>query len=110
LCYFYKLLVNLYFRLSDLQGEEQLLQRILVEQMIGLDPMERPPASAVRVHPIFWNKAQILTFFQVKSANVWTEYVELLNDMRIQSNCLTGSCVINTAELKLSIGSCPEAD
>jgi hypothetical protein len=48
-----------------LKGEEQLLQRILVEQMIGSDPMERPPASAVRVHPIFWDKAQILTFFQV---------------------------------------------
>lgn len=110
LCYSYKLLVNLYFRLNDLQGEEQLLQRILVEQMISLDPMERPPASAVRVHPIFWNKAQILTFFQVKSVNVWTEYVELLNDMRIQSNYLTGACAINTAELKLAIGSCPEAD
>jgi hypothetical protein len=78
------MLVNLYFRLSDLQGEEQLLQRILVEQMIGLDPMERPPASAVRVHPIFWNKARILTFFQVMSADVWTECVELLNDTIIQ--------------------------
>jgi len=53
------------FRLNDLQGEEKLLQQILVEQMISADPMERPPASAVRKHPIFWNKAQILTFFQV---------------------------------------------
>jgi len=53
------------FRLNDLQGEEKLLQRILVEQMICSDPMERPPAIAVRKHPIFWNKTQILTFFQV---------------------------------------------
>jgi hypothetical protein len=53
------------FRLNDLEGEEKLLQRILVEQMISADPMERPPASAVRKHPIFWNKTQILTFFQV---------------------------------------------
>jgi hypothetical protein len=55
----------MYYRLSDLQGEEKLLQKILVEQMISSDPMERPPASAVRLHPIFWNKNQILSFFQV---------------------------------------------
>jgi hypothetical protein len=76
--------------------------------MISLDPGERPPASAVRVHPIFWNKAQILTFFQVKSANVWTECVELLNDTRIQHNYVTRTCALNTTELKLAIGSCPE--
>ncbi|KAJ4444309.1 hypothetical protein ANN_06101 [Periplaneta americana] len=58
------------FRLSELEGEEKLLQKILVEQMISTDPMERPPASAVRLHPIFWNKCQVLTFFQDVSDRV----------------------------------------
>ena len=81
------------FSLDDLQGEEKLLQRILVEQMINSDPMERPPASAVRKHPIFWNKTQILTFFQVQNSNYLVIYglnmFELLNDVRILINLTT---------------------
>jgi len=71
-----------------------------VEQMISADPMERPPASAVRRHPIFWNKTQILTFFQVQYANYdlimyGLNMFESLNDVIILIK-LTAAWWINT--------------
>ena len=35
----------------------------LIEKMISLDPLERPPARAILIHPIFWSKEKILGFF-----------------------------------------------
>ncbi|PSN49742.1 Serine/threonine-protein kinase/endoribonuclease IRE1 [Blattella germanica] len=61
------------FRLSDLEGEENFLHKLLIEQMISYEPMERPPACAVGLHPIFWNKSRILSFFQDVSDRIEKE-------------------------------------
>lgn len=41
------------------------LALVLIQAMIASQPGNRPPATAVQQHPIFWNAAQILGFFQV---------------------------------------------
>lgn len=54
--------------LSGLQGiseSDRELALILIKAMIANSPTDRPPAIAIFQHPIFWNAAQILGFFQV---------------------------------------------
>ncbi|XP_068087142.1 serine/threonine-protein kinase/endoribonuclease IRE1 [Anabrus simplex] len=59
--------------LPDLEGEEKALQRTLIELMISSEAIERPPASAVQKHPIFWDKAYVLAFFQDVSDRIEKE-------------------------------------
>lgn len=42
----------------------------LIEKMLSIDPLERPPARAILRHPIFWSKEKILAFFQDVSDRV----------------------------------------
>lgn len=59
--------------LSSLHGisdSDRELALILIRTMIASVPADRPPASAIHEHPIFWNAAQILGFFQDVSDRV----------------------------------------
>ncbi|KAL0110554.1 hypothetical protein PUN28_013865 [Cardiocondyla obscurior] len=56
---------------SDLTALEQVsslsdreLALMLIKAMISSNPAARPPASAICNYPIFWNLAEILSFFQ----------------------------------------------
>lgn len=54
-------------RISETDKQVALL---LIKAMIASDPIDRPPAQAIHNHPMFWDAAQILTFFQVTSCNI----------------------------------------
>ncbi|XP_014217501.1 serine/threonine-protein kinase/endoribonuclease IRE1 [Copidosoma floridanum] len=59
--------------LSNLQSisqNDKEIALVLIKAMISLDPKSRPSAQAVLNHPIFWDAAQILTFFQDVSDRV----------------------------------------
>ncbi|XP_015520215.1 serine/threonine-protein kinase/endoribonuclease IRE1 [Neodiprion pinetum] len=59
--------------LSVLQGisaSDRELALILIRAMIAGTPADRPPATAIHQHPIFWSAAQILGFFQDVSDRV----------------------------------------
>ncbi|KAK7794108.1 hypothetical protein R5R35_012602 [Gryllus longicercus] len=60
-------------QLNDLEGDDKLMHRTLVEAMINTDPSRRPPASAIVKHPIFWKNHSILTFFQDVSDRIEKE-------------------------------------
>ncbi|XP_076627174.1 serine/threonine-protein kinase/endoribonuclease Ire1 isoform X1 [Colletes latitarsis] len=49
------------------------LALILIKAMIASDPSERPPVMAVQDHPIFWESARVLGFFQDVSDRVEKE-------------------------------------
>lgn len=55
------------YRLSELKGDEVQIElaRMLIAKLISVDANQRPPARAVLVYPLFWNKAKILAFYQV---------------------------------------------
>ena len=42
----------------------------LIEKMLSIDPLERPPARAILKHPIFWQTEKVLAFFQDVSDRV----------------------------------------
>lgn len=58
------------YRLAELEGENNALQHNLISAMITADPGSRPSAVAVRNHPVFWNGARTLAFFQDVSDHV----------------------------------------
>ncbi|EFX77192.1 hypothetical protein DAPPUDRAFT_305906 [Daphnia pulex] len=48
----------------------------LIEKMLSVDPLERPPARAILKHPIFWAKEKVLAFFQDVSDRVEKDSTE----------------------------------
>ena len=48
----------------------------LIEKMLSIDPLERPPARAILKHPIFWAKEKVLAFFQDVSDRVEKDSTE----------------------------------
>nr|CAD7443363.1 unnamed protein product [Timema bartmani] len=64
--------------LTDLKSDEKLLSLTLVEAMISMEAHKRPQATAVLKHPLFWDKAKILAFFQDVSDRVEKESDESL--------------------------------
>nr|CAD7199765.1 unnamed protein product [Timema douglasi] len=65
-------------KLTDLESDENLLSLTLVEAMISMEAHKRPQATAVLKHPLFWDKAKILAFFQDVSDRVEKESDESL--------------------------------
>ncbi|CAG2054452.1 unnamed protein product [Timema podura] len=65
-------------KLTDLRSDEKLLSLTLVEAMISMEAHKRPQATAVLKHPLFWDKAKILAFFQDVSDRVEKESDESL--------------------------------
>nr|CAD7575199.1 unnamed protein product [Timema californicum] len=65
-------------KLTDLESDENLLSLTLVEAMINMEAHKRPQATAVLKHPLFWDKAKILAFFQDVSDRVEKESDESL--------------------------------
>ncbi|BES98404.1 serine threonine-protein kinase [Nesidiocoris tenuis] len=56
--------------------EEDKLWKTLIMKMISQNPLERPSASTVRRHPVFWSKPYILSFLQDVSDRIEKETVE----------------------------------
>ncbi|KOC68783.1 Serine/threonine-protein kinase/endoribonuclease ire-1 [Habropoda laboriosa] len=52
------------------------LALVLIKAMIASNPSERPPVIAVHDHPIFWEPARILGFFQDVSDRVEKERID----------------------------------
>ncbi|XP_033215389.1 serine/threonine-protein kinase/endoribonuclease IRE1 isoform X2 [Belonocnema kinseyi] len=50
--------------LHGISESDKEIALVLIKAMITGNPTERPPASAIKNYPIFWNSAQILNFFQ----------------------------------------------
>ncbi|KAF6202382.1 hypothetical protein GE061_004781 [Apolygus lucorum] len=62
------------FKLSGLGDDE--LWKTLILKMICQNPLDRPSASTVRKHPVFWERSYALTFLQDVSDRVEKETVE----------------------------------
>jgi len=56
------------YDLSDLAAD--ITGYCLIEKMLSIDPLERPPAHAILKHPIFWQTEKVLAFFQDVSDRV----------------------------------------
>ncbi|KAL7301231.1 hypothetical protein TKK_0006195 [Trichogramma kaykai] len=56
--------------LKNIPEYDKNMGLLLIKAMIDDDPVYRPPARAIEDHPIFWDAAQILTFFQDVSDRV----------------------------------------
>ncbi|XP_029675812.1 serine/threonine-protein kinase/endoribonuclease IRE1 [Formica exsecta] len=50
--------------LRGISSSDTELALLLIKAMICSNPAGRPPASAICSYPIFWNSAEILSFFQ----------------------------------------------
>lgn len=50
---------------DGISQNDKELALVLIKAMIASNPSERPPVMAVHDHPIFWEPATILEFFQV---------------------------------------------
>lgn len=51
--------------IQDISKSDKELAIVLIKAMIGSNPIDRPPSSAVENHPFFWSPAEVLNFFQV---------------------------------------------
>ncbi|PBC25233.1 Serine/threonine-protein kinase/endoribonuclease ire-1 [Apis cerana cerana] len=58
---------------DEISQYDKELALILIKAMIANNPSERPPVMAVHDHPIFWEPAKILGFFQDVSDRVEKE-------------------------------------
>ncbi|XP_043785399.1 serine/threonine-protein kinase/endoribonuclease IRE1 isoform X1 [Apis laboriosa] len=58
---------------DEISQNDKELALILIKAMIANNPSERPPVMAVHDHPIFWEPAKILGFFQDVSDRVEKE-------------------------------------
>ncbi|OAD60687.1 Serine/threonine-protein kinase/endoribonuclease ire-1 [Eufriesea mexicana] len=67
------------------QNDKQLAL-ILIKAMIANNPSERPPVMAVYGHPIFWDPARILGFFQDVSDRVEKEHIDSPTLIALESN------------------------
>ncbi|KAJ8682778.1 hypothetical protein QAD02_018570 [Eretmocerus hayati] len=56
--------------LQNISENDKQIALVLIKAMISSDPVDRPPAQAVYEHPMFWEAAQVLTFFQDVSDRV----------------------------------------
>ena len=46
---------------SDLQAiSDDAAAHTLIERMLSVNPVERPPARAIHRHPIFWSREKVL--------------------------------------------------
>ncbi|KAG7154594.1 Serine/threonine-protein kinase/endoribonuclease IRE1-like [Homarus americanus] len=61
------------FKLDDLNEENDVSCRTLIERMVSSKPSERPPTSAVLRHPFYWSPEKVLGFFQDASDRVEKE-------------------------------------
>ncbi|KAG7210888.1 hypothetical protein KM043_012369 [Ampulex compressa] len=59
--------------LQGISRHDKDLALTLIRAMIAGDPSERPPAMAIYDYPIFWDAAQVLSFFQDVSDRVEKE-------------------------------------
>lgn len=55
-----------------------VLANELINDMIGKDPVKRPPAKAILAHPFFWNAEKILNFLQVRTTILTLETLQSL--------------------------------
>lgn len=51
--------------LQNISENDKQVALVLIKAMVDSDPLRRPPAQAIYDHPMFWDAAQVLTFFQV---------------------------------------------
>ncbi|XP_058791502.1 serine/threonine-protein kinase/endoribonuclease IRE1 isoform X2 [Phymastichus coffea] len=56
--------------LQNISENDKQVALVLIKAMIASDPIDRPPAQAIHDHPMFWDAAQVLTFFQDVSDRV----------------------------------------
>ncbi|XP_017884608.1 serine/threonine-protein kinase/endoribonuclease ire-1 isoform X2 [Ceratina calcarata] len=61
---------------DGISRNDKELALVLIKAMISSNPSERPPVTAVYDHPIFWEPARILGFFQDVSDRVEKEQVD----------------------------------
>ncbi|XP_075231687.1 serine/threonine-protein kinase/endoribonuclease IRE1-like [Lycorma delicatula] len=50
------------YKLTSLK--EKALWYNLIKNMISSEPLERPPATVIKYHPVFWDKLTVLSFLQ----------------------------------------------
>ncbi|KAI4494959.1 hypothetical protein M0804_001160 [Polistes exclamans] len=62
--------------LHKISESDKELALSLIKAMISEDPSERPPATVVYNHPLFWNPNQVLSFFQDVSDRVEKEQLD----------------------------------
>ncbi|XP_001607831.2 serine/threonine-protein kinase/endoribonuclease IRE1 isoform X1 [Nasonia vitripennis] len=56
--------------LQNISENDKQVALVLIKAMVDSDPLKRPPAQAIHDHPMFWDAAQVLTFFQDVSDRV----------------------------------------
>lgn len=56
--------------LQNISENDKQVALGLIKAMVASDPVDRPPAQAIYDHPMFWDAAQVLTFFQVNVASL----------------------------------------
>ena len=52
------------YTMSELTGRNSETETNLIKAMVNICPNNRPPASAILKHPIFWKKEKVLNFLQ----------------------------------------------
>ncbi|XP_055609456.1 serine/threonine-protein kinase/endoribonuclease ire-1-like [Uranotaenia lowii] len=71
------------FHRNEKPSNMSVLAEELIADMISADPSKRPPSTAVRNHPLFWNNERVLAFLQdvsdrVEKSDVFTEPLKTL--------------------------------
>ncbi|XP_003699825.1 serine/threonine-protein kinase/endoribonuclease Ire1 isoform X2 [Megachile rotundata] len=61
---------------DGISQSDKELALVLIKAMISSNPSERPPVTAVRDHPIFWESVRVLGFFQDVSDRVEKEQAD----------------------------------
>nr|XP_018916494.1 PREDICTED: serine/threonine-protein kinase/endoribonuclease IRE1-like [Bemisia tabaci] len=78
-------IMNKNFKIS---GISDILFESLISRMISHCASERPPASVIKVHPVFWDKSHILNFLQDISDRLEKEKFHVPVMIELEKNSL----------------------
>lgn len=73
---------------DGISQNDKELALVLIKAMIASNPSERPPVMAVHDHPIFWEPATILAFFQDVSDRVEKDQIDSPALIALESNSM----------------------
>lgn len=78
------------FNLKDLKGPDWQvnLEKPLISALISSNPARRPSCNAVLAHPLFWDSAKILAFFQDVSDRVEKAEVDDIVLQTLEDNAI----------------------
>lgn len=72
--------------IQDISKSDKELAVILIKAMIGSNPLDRPPSTAVENHPFFWSPAEVLNFFQVCFSFLIIHMMLLILKLMLENN------------------------